>query len=69
MSKMAEEAYLKDKYSDEEYVKYLEDKIEMLIEIESKLKGKENKYEEINKLLERNTDIKLISMDVVRKKK
>ena len=66
---MAEEAYLKDKYSDEEYVKYLEDKIEMLIEIESKLKGKENKYEEINKLLERNTDIKLISMDVVRKKK
>ena len=69
MSKMAEEAYLKDKYSDEEYVKYLEDKIEMLIEIESKLKGKENKFEEINKLLERNTDIKLISMDVVRKKK
>ena len=66
---MAEEAYLKDKYSDEEYVKYLEDKIEMLIEIESKLIGKVNKYEEINKLLERNTDIKLISMDVVRKKK
>lgn len=32
MSKMAEEAYLKDKYSDEDYIKWLEDKLELLLE-------------------------------------
>ena len=32
MSKMAELAYEKDKHSDEEYIKYLEDKLELLME-------------------------------------
>ena len=49
MSKMAEEAYLQDKYGQQDYVDYLEDKIGVMIENEIKIKKQigAKKYEEI----------------------
>ena len=70
MSKMAEEAYLQDKYGQQDYVDYLEDKIGVMIENEIKIKKQigAKKYEEINKVLERNANSKFIVMGSSKRK-
>ena len=43
MSKMSELAYLKNKYSDKDYIQFLEDKLEEAIELQYHLiKGESN---------------------------
>lgn len=54
MSKMAEEAYLEDSYGNEDYIRFLEDKLELIYEnnkktgVKDELKRKKKRDHNIN---------------------
>ena len=66
MSKMAELAYNQDKYGQQDYVEYLEDKIELLLEDKTNKLGE--RIGKNTKVLERNRNRKSINMGSSKRK-